>query len=206
MGAETRVGIFVDAQNIYHSAKNLHNSRVNFVELMRAVLAGRSPARAFAYVVKSEGIGVPQHVGTYSAPQPTTEERSLGEESFFEALRTAGFELRLKDIQIYPGGMKKADWDVGLAIDAVRTASSFDVAVLVTGDGDFIPLVEYLKWGLGKRVEVAGFSRTTSGKLKEAADTFKELDKIPKMLLGIRGNRSVGRQGRNSRVGNKNNK
>jgi len=131
--------------------------------------------------VKSEGVGV--------APPHLPEEGVSGEKSFFEALQAAGFELRLKDIQIYPGGQKKADWDVGLAIDAVRTALSYDVAVLVTGDGDFIPLVEYLKWGLGKRAEVAGFSRTTSGKLKEAADVFKELDKIPKMLIPIRRNR-----------------
>lgn len=81
----------------------------------------------------------------------------MGEESFFDAFKKAGFELRLKDIQVYPGGMKKADWDVGLAIDAVRISPSLDTVILVTGDGDFIPLVEYLKWGLGKRVEVAGF-------------------------------------------------
>lgn len=175
MGAETRVGIFVDAQNIYHSAKNLHDSRVNFVELMRTATRGRNCVRAFAYVVKSEGVGGEAY-----------REEGKGEASFFEALKNAGFELRLKDIQIYQGGQKKADWDVGMAIDAVRTAQSFDTAVLVTGDGDFIPLVEYLKWGLGKRVEVLGFSRTTSLKLKEAADGFKELDKVPKLLISIR--------------------
>lgn len=165
MGAETRVGIFVDAQNIYHSAKNLYEARVSFQELMRAASSGRTVGRAFAYVVKSEG---------------------EGEASFFEALKNAGFELRQKDIQVYPGGQKKADWDVGMAIDAVRTSGAFDVAVLVTGDGDFIPLVEYLKWGIGKRVEILGFSRTTSLKLKESADVFKELDKIPKLLISIR--------------------
>jgi uncharacterized LabA/DUF88 family protein len=120
-------------------------------------------------------------------------QEKTGEESFFEALKNAGFELRLKDIQVYPGGFKKADWDVGLAIDAVRIASSLDTVILVTGDGDFIPLVEYLKWGLGKRVEVAGFSRTTSGKLREVADQFTELDKLPKMLIPINQKRGRGR-------------
>ncbi len=178
MGSETRVGIFVDAQNIYHSAKNLYNSRVSFAELMRAASGGRTRARAFAYVVKSEGVGGEAY-----------REEGKGEASFFEAMKNAGFELRQKDIQIYPGGQKKADWDVGMAIDAVRTAPSFDVAVLVTGDGDFIPLVEYLKWGLGKRVEVLGFSRTTSLKLKETVDSFRELEKVPKLLISIRGRR-----------------
>lgn len=182
MHPNERVGIFVDAQNIYHSAKNLHNSRVNFSELKKTLVGEGSPIRAFSYVVRSE------------------EElhEKTGEESFFDALRKAGFELRLKDIQVYPGGFKKADWDVGLAIDAVRFAPSLDVVILVTGDGDFIPLVEYLKWGLGKRVHVAGFSRTTSAKLKEVADVFTELDTIPKLLLGIR-KKQHQNQGRNFR-------
>src|SRR5581483_12341055 len=67
------------------------------------------------------------------------------EAAFFEALEKAGLELRMKDLQIYAGGMKKADWDVGMAVDAIRMSEFLDVIVLVTGDGDFIPLVDYLK-------------------------------------------------------------
>lgn len=174
-----RVGIFIDVQNIYHSAKNLYQSRVNFQELIRALVTGRPLIRVVAYVVKSEGIeGVPGKEGFAPGGR---------EESFFEALRKAGIELRVKDLQIYHGGIKKADWDVGLAVDAIRMANFLDVVILVTGDGDFIPLVEYLKWGMGRQVEVAAFSRTTSSRLKEVADQFVELDKIPKMLLKIKG-------------------
>lgn len=165
-----RVGVFIDVQNIYHSAKNLFNSRVNFKELLKNVVADRHLIRAMAYVVKSE--------------------TALGEESFFEALRKTGLELRNKDLLIYPGGAKKADWDVGLAVDAIRVASSLDVVVLVTGDGDFVPLVEYLKWGLGKQVEVAAFSRTTSSRLRESVDSFTELENIPRILLKIRNRNS----------------
>ncbi|MEK7464584.1 MAG: NYN domain-containing protein [Patescibacteria group bacterium] len=161
-----RVGIFIDVQNVYHSAKNLYGARVNFEELIKTLTAGRPLIRSVAYVVKSE--------------------TALGEDSFFEALRKTGLELRLKDLQIYPGGSKKADWDVGMAVDAIRMASMFDVVVLVTGDGDFVPLVDYLKWGLGKQVEVAAFSKTTSGRLREVADKFTELENIPKILLKIR--------------------
>ncbi len=163
MNAEQRVAIFVDIQNLYHSAKNLYNCRVNYKELVRYLTGDRKLVRALAYVVKTE----------------STE----GESSFFEALRQAGLELRVKDIQIYPGGMKKADWDVGMAIDAVRLADSLDAVVLVTGDGDFIPLVEYLRWGLGRVVEVAGFSRTSSGKFRDATDRFIPIEEIPRILL-----------------------
>ncbi len=161
-----RVGVFIDVQNVYHSAKNLFSSRVNFKELLKNVIADRHLIRAMAYVVKSE--------------------TALGEESFFEALRKTGLELRIKDLIIYSGGAKKADWDVGLAVDAIRMAGALDVVVLVTGDGDFVPLVEYLKWGLGKQVEVAAFSRTTSSRLRESADSFMELENIPRILLKIR--------------------
>ncbi|MDI6734291.1 MAG: NYN domain-containing protein [Patescibacteria group bacterium] len=165
-----RVGIFIDVQNIYHSAKNLYHSRVNFNELIKTLVGNRSLIRSVAYVVKSE--------------------TAFGEESFFDALRKTGLELRLKDLQIYPGGSKKADWDVGLAVDAIRMANFLDVIILVTGDGDFIPLVDYLRWGMGRQVEIAAFSRTTSGKLKEIADVFYEIENIPKILLKIRGNKS----------------
>jgi uncharacterized LabA/DUF88 family protein len=160
-----RIGIFIDAQNIYHSAKHLYRSRVNFSELIKFLTGNRTLARAVAYVAKSDPI--------------------TGEDSFFDALRKSGFELRIKDLQIFSDGSKKADWDVGIAVDAIRTAHSLDVIILVTGDGDFIPLVEYLQVGLGKRVEVAGFSKTTSGHLKEVVDRIIELEDIPKILLPI---------------------
>ncbi|OGG42111.1 hypothetical protein A3A21_00565 [Candidatus Jorgensenbacteria bacterium RIFCSPLOWO2_01_FULL_45_25b] len=158
-----RVGVFIDVQNIYHSVKNLYNARVNFSELIKEVVADRPLVRSVAYVVKSD--------------------TAMGEDSFFEALRNVGLELRLKDLQIYSDGAKKADWDVGMAVDAIRMANFLDVIVLVTGDGDFVPLVEYLKWGMGRQVEVAAFGKTTSSRLRESVDRFIELDSVPRILM-----------------------
>lgn len=158
---DQRVAVFIDTQNLYHSAKNLYKARVNFKEILKAAVGGRKLIRAFAYVVRTK----------------TGEERA-----FFGALSKLGIEMRVKDLQEYYDGMKKADWDVGLVIDAVRIASNIDVAVLVSGDGDFIPLVEYLK-NQGKRVEIIAFGKTTSSKLKESADEFLNLDKDPKRFL-----------------------
>ena len=161
-----RVGVFIDVQNVYHSVKNLYNARVNFGNLIKTVVADRPLVRSVAYVAKSE----------------TAE----GEDSFFEALKKAGLELRCKDLQVYADGAKKADWDVGMAVDAIRMANFLDVVILVTGDGDFVPLVEYLKWGMGRQVEVAGFQKTTSTKLRESVDRFVELDSVPRILLRSR--------------------
>lgn len=160
---EQRVGIFIDIQNLYHSAKNLYGGRVNYGELIKHLVGDRRLVRALAYVVKSD---------------PET-----GEDSFFEALEKAGIELRVKDIQVFASGVKKADWDVGMAVDAIRMASALDVVILVSGDGDFLPLVNYLQSGLGKGVEVAAFGRTSSARLKETADRFIDLDNTPRMVF-----------------------
>ena len=159
---EQRVEVLIDVQNLYYSAKNLYHSKVNFQEVLKQAVAGRKFIRAFGYVVRTK----------------------TGEEApFFDALSKIGIETRVKDLQEFYGGAKKADWDVGIVIDAIRTAPGVDVVVLVSGDGDFIALVEYLK-NMGKRVEVVAFGRSTSGKLKETADEFIDLDEeVTKFLL-----------------------
>ena len=159
---EQRVEVLIDVQNLYYSAKNLYHSKVNFQEVLKQAVAGRKFIRAFGYVVRTK----------------------TGEEApFFDALSKIGIETRVKDLQEFYGGAKKADWDVGIVIDAIRTAPGVDVVVLCSGDGDFIALVEYLK-NMGKRVEVVAFGRSTSGKLKEIADEFIDLDEsVAKFLL-----------------------
>lgn len=146
---------------MYHSARNLFDARVNFKEVVKEAVAGRKLIRAFAYVVRTK----------------TGEEKA-----FFEALTKSGIETRVKDLQEFSSGAKKADWDVGLALDAVRTAEITDTLVIVSGDGDFVPLLDYLK-GRGRRVEVIAFDRTASQKLKEAADDFTDLGASPQKFL-----------------------
>ncbi|MDE2037613.1 MAG: NYN domain-containing protein [Patescibacteria group bacterium] len=164
---EQRVGIFIDAQNLYHSGKNLYRSKVNFGAIVKDALDGRRLVRAMAYVIKTES----------------------GEESaFFEALAKMGIETKVKDLQIFSSGAKKADWDVGMAIDAVALAPKLDAVILMTGDGDFIPLVKYLQMKDGCQVEVVSFGKSTSSKLIEAADHFMDLDASPGKYI-LRGGR-----------------
>jgi len=159
---EQRVEVLIDIQNLYHSARNLYQAKVNYQEILKQAISGRKFIRAFGYVVRTK----------------TGEEKP-----FFEALTKLGIETRVRDLQEFYGGAKKADWDVGIVIDAIRTSAALDVIVLVSGDGDFIALVEYLK-NQGKRVEVMAFGRTTSSRLKEVADEFIDLDlAINKFLL-----------------------
>lgn len=151
---EQRVGVFIDVQNLYYSAKNLHGRKVNFGNIVKEAVAGRKLIRAIAYVVRTE---------------------SKDEQPFFEALYNLGIETREKNLQIFSTGMKKADWDVGLAVDAIRLSSSLDAVILVSGDGDYLPLVEYLQKSSGKQVEVVAFGETASHTLLEEADDFIDL-------------------------------
>ena len=151
-----RVGIFIDTQNLYHSAKNLYKRKVNFAEVVKEALTGRVLIRAIAYVITSE---------------------AGDEKAFFDALKKMGIETKTKNLQVFAGGAKKADWDVGLAVDAISLSGKLDSVVIVSGDGDFVPLVEYLKLSAGCQVEVMSFGKSTSSKLIEAADDFIDLDK-----------------------------
>src|SRR3989338_4704595 len=117
---DQRVGVFVDVANMYHSAKNLYGAKVNFKEVLKTATAGRKLIRAVAYVVRSD---------------------SEEERGFFGALDSQGFEVKAKDLQIFAGGAKKADWDIGLAVDAIKMADKLDSIILVSGDGDYQPLV-----------------------------------------------------------------
>lgn len=156
------MGVLVDASNMYHSARNLFQAHLNYKEVLDAAVANRKLIRAIAYVVKTEG-----------------EE----ETPFFEALSQLGFEVNMKDLQIFPGGTKKGDWDVGLTIDAVKLAEKLDVIVIVSGDGDYLPLVEYLQNTKGCLVEVMAFRKSASSKLIEAADDFIDLSEDKKFLI-----------------------
>lgn len=162
---EQRVGVFIDTQNVYHSARNLYQARVNFGAVLKDAVAGRKLVRAVAYVITTE---------------------AGDEKNFFEALEKLGIETKTKDLQIFAGGAKKADWDVGLAVDAIKMSPRLDSVVIVSGDGDFIPLVEYLQTQ-GVQVEVVSFGKSTSGKLREAVDDFVDLSDNPKKyLMGVK--------------------
>jgi uncharacterized LabA/DUF88 family protein len=163
---DQRVALFIDAQNLYHSAKNLYGCRVNFEEILKSSVSGRALIRATAYVITTD---------------------SGEEKAFFEALEKMGINIKTKDLQVFAGGAKKADWDVGLAVDAIKLAPKLDAIILATGDGDFIPLVEYLKINEGCQVEAVSFGKSSSSKLREFVDDFIDMDENPrKFLMGYK--------------------
>ncbi len=159
---EQRVGVLVDIQNLYYSAKVLYSKKVNFGNVLKDAVGDRKLIRALAYGIKTlEG----------------------QEEKFFEALEKVGYEVKTKDLQIFPGGAKKGDWDVGIAVDAIKMSKSLDAIVIVSGDGDYIPLVKYIQSTTGCRVEGVAFGESTSGKLIEELDNFTNLSENKKKFL-----------------------
>jgi uncharacterized LabA/DUF88 family protein len=159
---DQRVGIFIDAQNLYHTAKNIYKRKVNFANVVKDLLAGRTLIRSIAYVITTE---------------------NGDEKAFLSALTKAGIETRSKDLQIFYDGSKKADWDIGLAIDAVTMAPKLDAIIIVSGDGDFVPLCNYLRYHHGVQVEASTFGQSASSALKEVVDDFVDLSSNPKKYL-----------------------
>lgn len=170
---EQRVGVFVDTANMYHSAKNLYKANVNFGEVLKEAVAGRKLVRAIAYVINS-----------------SNEE----ENTFFDALEKQGFEIKKKELQVFASGIKKADWDVGLAVDCVKMADRLDAVIIVSGDGDYVPLVQYLQENKGCLVEVVAFGETTSTKLREQCDDMVDLSSdTGRFLIGNHRGASISR-------------
>lgn len=163
---EQRVGVFVDVQNMYYSAKFIYKAKVNFKTILSEAVRDRNLIRAIAYVIKAD---------------------VKDEINFFEALKSLGYEVKSKDLQIFYGGAKKGDWDIGIAMDMIELASKLDALVLVSGDGDFVPLVMHLKHALGCFVEIMAFGKSCSQKLRENADNFIDMDINHNKFLILRG-------------------
>ncbi len=157
-----RVGVFVDVQNLYYSAKFLYKAKVNFRTIMSEAVRGRSLIRGIAYVIKAD---------------------VKDEANFFDALKGLGYEVKAKDLQVFYGGAKKGDWDIGIAMDMIELAPKLDAIVLVSGDGDFVPLVMHVKHALGCFVEIMAFGKSCSQKLIENTDNFIDMDINPNKFL-----------------------
>ena len=148
-----RVAVLADSQNLYHTAQSMYTRNIDYAALLEECVSDRELTRAIAYVIRAD------------APE---------EESFFDALVDIGFETQIKDIKTFADGSKKADWDVGICLDAITLANHVDTIVLCTGDGDFTRLCRHLKHE-GVRIEVACFAESTAEELVEAADSFRDM-------------------------------
>lgn len=148
-GELPRVGLFVDVQNMFYAARE-KNARLDFEALLAAAGEGRQVLRAVAYLVET---------------------REIDQSAFIHLLQVKKYEVKRKPLRIRPDGSMKGNWDLEIALDALSTSERVDVVVLVTGDGDFIPLVRQLRLS-GVTVEVYGFPRSSAPDLREAADRF----------------------------------
>jgi uncharacterized LabA/DUF88 family protein len=152
--SDQRVGVFVDVQNMFYSAKAIHQSKIDYSKLLQEIVGQRNLVRAIAYVVQKPDVD---------------------QSGFTDALERLGYEIKSKDLRLRPDGTAKGDWDMGIAIDTIAIAPKLDTVVLVSGDGDFVPLVEMLK-AHGCRVEVISFRKSTSNELIQAATKYTAIE------------------------------
>ncbi|KZN24495.1 MULTISPECIES: NYN domain-containing protein [unclassified Haladaptatus] len=156
-----RVTVLADAQNLYHTAQSVYSRNIDYSSLLSKATQERELTRAIAYVIQAD---------------------SPDEDRFFDALTEIGFEAKIKAIKTFGDGSKKADWDVGICLDAITLAPKVDTVVLCTGDGDFAQLATHLRHE-GVRVEVMGFQESSAEELIEAADSFIDLSERTETFL-----------------------
>ena len=157
--SEQRIGIFVDAANA-EKAREERRTSLDWKLLLKRLAAGRRITRAVAYAPISDDPGV-----------------SIETQRFVEPFLDAGYRVVTKPLKRFQGGAIKANLDIEIALDIMQMLERLDVVCLVSGDGDFEPLVEAAQ-RRGVRVEVASFPHNTAAKLRQAADEFIDLSRI----------------------------
>jgi chemotaxis protein histidine kinase CheA len=145
--------LLVDQANL-SSVTQQRGEKVDYHKLHALLVGGRPVLKMVAFVVDNGGSGF---------------------EAFCEILRNSGFELRIKRPKVFADGTKKADWDMAMAMEAVMHADRANTVILGTGDGDFAPLVRYLK-RRGVHVEVASFPEALAQELSSVASRVVALD------------------------------
>ncbi len=148
-----RIALFVDAQNLYYSARMGFAAKVNYEKLLKLIVENRTLIRAYAYIVQPPDGDV---------------------KPFAMSLEHIGYIVKIKDVRTRSDGSAKANWDMGMALDILGILDRVDTIVLASGDGDFVPLVDFIKTK-SKRVEVFAFAENTAYDLKEKADKFEPL-------------------------------
>jgi len=153
-----RVGVFVDVANLLYSARTLRMA-VDFGKLLDFLRGNRRLIRAQAYCPTS--------------PQPGDEQM------FLQAVKGLGYRITTKNYKTFSSGAKKADLDLDLCMDVVRLVDgkAVDCIVLVSGDSDFMPMLDYCS-DHGVRVEVAAFDEAMSGTLRQSCDLFINLSML----------------------------
>lgn len=165
---QERLAVFIDGSNLYNGMRdNLSSTRVNFKEFI-AQLAGKRPLVRTYY---------------YNAPLTEDYEAELrdGQQRFFESLRRIPYvTVRLGHLhRRSDGSLVEKGIDVAIAVECLSLAfeNAYDSALIVSGDGDYIQLIEALK-RKGKHVECAMFKNQSAGILMEYADVFHPLDDL----------------------------
>ncbi|MCP4049812.1 MAG: NYN domain-containing protein [bacterium] len=143
-----RVGVFVDVQNMFYSAKHISNAKLNFEKLMEKAVRGRQLIRAICYIIDTPDID---------------------QTNFTDMLKNNGYEIKCKALRQRSDGTAKGDWDMGIAIDAISLCDKLDIIVMVSGDGDFADLVKHLK-SRGVLVEAISFIGSTNDDLINSVD------------------------------------
>lgn len=151
-----RVAIFIDNSNIFKGFQK-YNIQADYEKLKNLITRNRKLIDIFLY----EGVVYP------ISPE---------KKNWYNELKSrSGYRIKASFDKIVKSGAIEKKVDIKIAIDVVSLAyeDKYDTVVLVTGDGDFLPVVKKVKQ-LNKNVELWAFRYSLANVLKDNI----ELDNI----------------------------
>lgn len=154
MSQTERIMIFIDHNNILRVFKKMDSFRFDYLKLREIISRRRN-------IISTT---------TYMGIEPSkTRQIASGKKSFFDFLRRKDIDVITARVKIRPDGTRKEkEIDVKLATDMLSSAfeDRYDTCILVSGDGDFKPVLKKII-SLGKKVEVWAFRVTLSPRLSQ---------------------------------------
>ncbi|KKS32461.1 MAG: hypothetical protein UU94_C0003G0002 [Candidatus Collierbacteria bacterium GW2011_GWB2_42_12] len=180
---------FVDAANMFYGGERSLHWRVDYEKLIAYLREKFMVSRVFYYSgidvdqYKEEGkeVDLEKLVAYYKGEllnkEKTEEEKvllgkHLEKAKFYRDLDKFGYELRIKPTKVFTSTegttTTKANCDVDLTFDMMRYMSQYSEAVVLSGDGDFAPILEYLK-RKKKKIRVLARSERTAREMRELA-------------------------------------
>ncbi|MCE9678059.1 NYN domain-containing protein [Shewanella sp. AS1] len=149
-----KIALFVDVQNIYYTCKEAYGRQFNYRKLWQRLSTEGDIVIANAYAI---------------------DKGDEGQLKFQDALKHIGFDVKLKPFIQRSDGSVKGDWDVGITIDVMESVSQVDCIILLSGDGDFALLLEYIQQKSTIETQIYGVPKLTAKALIDASQRFHEI-------------------------------
>lgn len=201
---------FIDASNLFYGGEKSLGWKIDYKKLLEYLKEKYDTSKVFYFGGVDIGNYDYDYLNDHSVPLNKLEkneekflnqnrntiidksciisiENNLQRIRFYKKLESFGYELFLKPVKIYPvnenGEMKKkANCDVDMTFYLMKEKDNFDKVIILSGDGDFLPVLKYLK-DIGKEVIILARGPRTAREIKQfAGSNFRDFTRLEKYI------------------------